>query len=149
MQSLTANHYLFPLLDFVCNHGLMKEHNSHQYKILVVDDEPDIMLTLKIVLENNGFKVDAFTDPILVLRNFNAGSYDLALLDIRMPKITGLGLYKELKKIDNKIRVCFLSAISNYQEFAKYFPTIKENQVIAKPVDNQTLIQKINEIMLL
>jgi DNA-binding response OmpR family regulator len=125
----------------------MKEHNSHQYKILVVDDEPDIMLTLKIVLENNGFKVDAFTDPILVLRNFNAGSYDLALLDIRMPKITGLGLYKELKKIDNKIRVCFLSAISNYQEFAKYFPTINENQIIVKPVDNQTLIQRINKIM--
>ena len=46
------------------------------------------MLTLKIVLENNNFKIQAFTDPILALRNFIAGSYDLALLDIRMPKIT-------------------------------------------------------------
>jgi DNA-binding response OmpR family regulator len=127
----------------------MKEHKVHQNRILVVDDEPDIMLTLRIVLENNGFKVDAFTDPILALRNFSAGSYDLALLDIRMPKITGLGLYKELRKIDNKIKVCFLSAISNYQEFVKYFPTIKESQVIVKPVDNQTLIQRINEILLL
>lgn len=107
------------------------------------------MLTLKIVLEDNGFKIQAFTDPVLALRNFNAGSYDLALLDVRMPKITGLGLYKELRKIDNKIKVCFLSDISNYQEFVKYFPTIKENRVIIKPVDNQTLIQKINEIMLL
>ncbi|MFL6469783.1 MAG: hypothetical protein ACJ71H_02915 [Nitrososphaeraceae archaeon] len=61
--------------------------------------------------------------------------------------VTGLGLYKELRKIDNKIRVCFLSAISNYQEFAKYFPTINENQIIVKPVDNQTLIQRINKIM--
>jgi DNA-binding response OmpR family regulator len=123
--------------------------NTYQRRILIVDDEPDIMLTLKIVLEDNGFKIQAFTDPILALRNFAANSYDLALLDIRMPKITGLGLYKELTKIDNKIKVCFLSAISNYQEFVKYFPTIKENQVIVKPVDNQTLIQKINEIMLL
>jgi len=122
---------------------------TYQRRILIVDDEPDIMLTLKIVLEDNGFKIQAFTDPVLALRNFNAGSYDLALLDVRMPKITGLGLYKELRKIDNKIKVCFLSAISNYQEFVKYFPTIKENQVIVKPVDNQTLIQKINEIMLL
>jgi DNA-binding response OmpR family regulator len=127
----------------------MTEYNSYQYKILVVDDEPDITLTLKIVLENNGFKPDAFTDPILALRNFTAGAYDLALLDIRMPKITGLGLYKELRKIDNKIKVCFLSAISNYQEFAKYFPVIKESQVLVKPVDNQTLIQRIDEIMLL
>jgi len=127
----------------------MKEDSTYQFRILVVDDEPDILVALKIVLEENGFKTEAFGDPILALRSFIAGSYDLALLDIRMPRITGLGLYKELKKIDNKIRVCFLSAISNYQEFAKYFPTIKENQVIAKPVDNQTLIQKINEIMLL
>ena len=126
----------------------MKEHSSYQHRILVVDDEPDIVLTLKIVLETNGFKIQAFTDPILALRNFAARSYDLALMDIRMPKITGLGLYRELRKIDNKIKVCFLSATTSYQEFAKYFPTIKENQVIKKPVDNQTLIQGINEIML-
>ncbi len=66
-----------------------------------------------------------------------------------MPKITGLGLYKELIEIDNKIKVCFLSAISNYQEFVKYFPTINESQVVVKPVDNQTLIRKINEIKVL
>ena len=122
---------------------------TYKHRILIVDDEPDIMLTLKIVLENNGFKIQAFTDPILALRNFTAGSYDLALLDIQMPKITGLGLYKELRKIDNKIKICFLSAVSNYQEFVKYFPTIKESQVIVKPVDNHILIQRINEIMLL
>ena len=129
----------------------MREGNktTYQYRILIVDDEPDIMLTLKIVLENSGFKIQAFAHPILALRNSTAGSYDLALLDIRMPKITGLGLYKELRKIDKKIKVCFLSAISNYQEFAKRFPTIKESQVLVKPVDNQTLIQRINEIMLL
>jgi DNA-binding response OmpR family regulator len=125
----------------------MKEDSTYQFRILVVDDEPDILLALKIVLESNGFRTEAFGDPILALRSFIAGSYDLALLDIRMPRITGLGLYKELRKIDNKIRVCFLSAISNYQEFVKYFPTINEIQVIVKPVDNQTLIQRINKIM--
>ena len=55
----------------------MKEGSSpYQYKILVVDDEPDILLTFKIVLEENGFKTDAFNDPILALRNFTAGSYE-------------------------------------------------------------------------
>ena len=80
--------------------GHRSSHEEHimtkqQYRVLIVDDEPDIMLSLKIVLESNGFKIQAFTDPLLTLRNFTAGSYDLALLDIRMPKITGLGLYKE------------------------------------------------------
>ena len=62
----------------------MKEEQdgSCKYRIIIVDDEPDVMLTLKIVLENNNFKIQAFTDPILVLRNFTAGSYDLALLDM-------------------------------------------------------------------
>jgi two-component system, OmpR family, response regulator ChvI len=132
--------------------GSSHENNimkKEQYQILMVDDEPDIMLSLKIVLESNSFKIQPFTDPILALRNFTADSYDLALLDIRMPKITGLGLYRELIKIDSNIKVCFLSAISNYDDFIKYFPTIKENQVMVKPVDNQTLIQRINEIMLL
>ncbi|MFL6357068.1 MAG: response regulator transcription factor [Nitrososphaeraceae archaeon] len=124
-----------------------EDSNPYHYRILVVDDELDILLALKIVLEENGFKTEAFSDPILALSSFIAGSYDLALLDIRMPRITGLGLYKELRRIDYKIRVCFLSAISNYQEFAKYFPTINENQIIVKPVDNQTLIQRINKIM--
>ena len=126
-----------------------EDSNPYHYRILVVDDELDILLALKIVLEENGFKTDTFNDPILALRSFIAGSYDLALLDIRMPRITGLGLYKELRKIDNKIRVCFLSAISNYQEFAKYFPTINESLFLVKPVDNQTLIQRIKKIMLL
>ena len=140
---------------FYCkNTNVMKEATSsnsstsnYQYRILVVDDEPDILLTLKIVLESSGFKTEAFRDPILALRNFTAGSYDLALLDMRMPRITGLGLYRELVKIDKKIKVCFLSAISNYQEFVKYFPTINESQVIVKPVDNRTLIERINKIM--
>jgi hypothetical protein len=54
----------------------MKEANSyHQYRILVVDDEPDILLALKIVLESNGFRTEAFSDPILALRSFIASSY--------------------------------------------------------------------------
>jgi DNA-binding response OmpR family regulator len=122
---------------------------TYLHRILVVDDEPDILLALKIILEENGFKTDTFNDPILALRSFTEGSYDLALLDIRMPRITGLVLYKELRKIDSDIKVCFLSAISNYQELAKYFPTINESQVIVKPVDNQTLIQTINRVILL
>jgi len=58
-------------------------------RILVVDDEPDVIFTLKIVLEENEFKVDSFTDPLLALQNFKEqdGMYDMIILDIKMPKM--------------------------------------------------------------
>ena len=65
---------------------------------MLVDDEPDITSTLKIGLQDNGFEVDTFNDPIEVLSNFKAGSYDLIILDIKMPKMNGFELYKEIEK---------------------------------------------------
>jgi CheY-like chemotaxis protein len=66
-------------------------------RILVVDDELDSNLTLKLVLEDNGFKVDAFTDPLLALENFKAGLYVMLILDKNMPKMSGPELYNEIK----------------------------------------------------
>ena len=76
-------------------------------RILVVDDELDSNLTLKLLLEDNGFKVDIFTDPLLVLENFKANLYDLLVIDTNMPKLGGWELYNEIKKIDDKARVNF------------------------------------------
>ena len=58
-------------------------------RVLLVDDEPDLNLTLKMVLEENGFKVDSFTDPLLALENFKEqdGMYDMIILDIKMPEM--------------------------------------------------------------
>jgi two-component system response regulator ChvI len=68
----------------------------------VVDDESDVIFTLKIVLEENGFKVDSFTDPLVALENFRgeAGQYDIILLDVKMPNINGFELHREIRKRD-------------------------------------------------
>src|SRR5947207_109310 len=79
-------------------------------RIFVVDDEADTSLTLTTVLEDNGFEVHAFNDPLLGLENFRKDLYDLLILDIKMDKMNGLELYREIKKIDNKVRICFLTA---------------------------------------
>jgi DNA-binding response OmpR family regulator len=50
-------------------------------RILIVDDEDDNNLLFKMVLEDDGFKVDTFNDPLVALQNFTAGSYDLLLLE--------------------------------------------------------------------
>ena len=66
-------------------------------RILIVDGEYDINLLFKMVLEDNGFKVDTFNDPLVALQNFRASSYDLLLLDMLMPKMNGFELYQKEK----------------------------------------------------
>ena len=58
-------------------------------KILVIDDESDVTFTIKNILEDNGFTVDTFNDPILGLNYYKVSFYDLVILDIKMPKMDG------------------------------------------------------------
>jgi CheY-like chemotaxis protein len=86
-------------------------------RILVVDDLPDIIITLKIGLEENGgFDVDAFTDPEQALSRFKPDLYDLVLIDIKMPKMNGFELYERLKTVEPNVKVCFLTAGEMYRE---------------------------------
>jgi len=117
-------------------------------RILVVDDEPDMNLALKIILENNNFKVDSFDDPILALKNFKGNSYDLLILDIKMPQMNGTKLYQEIRKIDDKVKVCFLTAGQSYSEmFTDTFQNLDKNQFIQKPIENKDLIKKVLTII--
>ena len=119
-------------------------------RVLLVDDEPDLNLTLKLTLEENGFRVDSFTDPLSVLENFEeeANLYDLIILDIQMPGINGFELYRQIKKIDDKVKVCFLTASEMYyEEFRKeLFPALDNNCYIQKPIETEMLIRRLNRI---
>jgi DNA-binding NtrC family response regulator len=98
-------------------------------------------------LEDNRFVVHAFDDPRLALENFRKDLYNLLILDIIMEKMNGLELYKEIKKIDNKIKVCFLTASQfNYRAVIDVLGNLEENQFIQKPIENDKLIKIINEI---
>jgi len=68
------------------------------------------LLTFANALEGNGFVVDTFDDPLLALQDFRKDFYDLLILDIRMKKMNGFELYDEIRKIDDKVKVCFLTA---------------------------------------
>jgi DNA-binding NtrC family response regulator len=117
-------------------------------KIFIVDDESDICLTLANVLEGDRFVVDTFDDPILALENFRKDSYDLVILDIKMKKMDGLELYKEIKKIDHKVKVCFLTASKfNNKAFKEVLSDLEKNQFIQKPIQNEELINIINKII--
>jgi two-component system, OmpR family, response regulator ChvI len=121
-------------------------HQSHQLttkckgnrsimnkRVLIVDDEPDLTLSLKMTLEENGLKVNSFTDPLSALENYKeeAGMYDLLILDMKMPQMNGFELYRQIRKIDDKVKVCFLTAGEmDYEQFGKeLFPPLENNAI--------------------
>ena len=116
-------------------------------KIFIVDDEPDLTMLFKLGLEDNGFEVDAFNDPLIALNAFKKRpSYDLALIDIRMPKMNGFELYREIKKIDNQIKVCFITALEfYYDEFRRIFPKLNVNCFARKPISIDEMANIIKE----
>ena len=85
-------------------------------RILLVDNEPDNTSVLSMGLEDEGYRVDVFNDSILALSNFKTNYYSLMILDINMPKMNGYELYKEIRKLDDKVKVCFLTASEIYDE---------------------------------
>jgi DNA-binding response OmpR family regulator len=83
------------------------QKNKRIKRILLVDDEYDVNFVIKLVLEKNGFKVDSFTTTSEASENFMAGLYDLVILDVKLPTMDGFSLYEKIKKLDDKVIICF------------------------------------------
>jgi DNA-binding response OmpR family regulator len=79
-------------------------------RILLVDDDPDITSLFGIGLEDDGFEVYTYNDPLDVLANFKPGFYDLLLVDINMPKMNGFELCTKILEIDLNVKICFITA---------------------------------------
>jgi DNA-binding response OmpR family regulator len=117
-------------------------------RILIVDDDPDITLTFKFGLEKKGFVVTVFNDPVDALSNFRAGLYDFVLLDVRMSKMNGFELHREIEKIEDNLKVCYITAFLVYYESLKeVFPMTKVCCYIKKPIEIDKLAERIlNEL---
>ena len=85
-------------------------------RIMLVDDEPDINAALSVVLKREGYDVDTFDNPFIALEKLKPGFYGLIILDVKMPQMDGFELYREIKKVDRKAKICFLTASELYYE---------------------------------
>ena len=144
-------------LSFIQKQYEYKKQFCRRKRILIVDDELDITFTFKMILEENGFnkQVDTYNEPLLALQNFKRGVYGLLIIDIVMPVMDGFRLYQQIKQIDNKPKVLFVSAYLNYDVLRGYFPIKDENNEIdkilednggrfmRKPVDNDELVRRV------
>jgi DNA-binding response OmpR family regulator len=120
-------------------------------KVLVVDDELDTAQTFRLILESSGFRVDIFTDPKKALGTFIPAYYDLAVIDVRMPGMNGFELYSEMKSIDYKIKVLFLTALTDLQDYedfkSKVSPILHQRHFVQKPVEKDQFLDQVYFIL--
>jgi DNA-binding response OmpR family regulator len=102
--------------------------------ILIVDDDKDLTNLFQTFLEYDGYKVDAFTDPIVALNSFKKNTYDLGLLDVKMPRMSGIILSEKLKNIEPTLLFRFITAHKEYIERLKKNQPDIEKIVIYKPI---------------
>jgi DNA-binding NtrC family response regulator len=119
-------------------------------RLLIVDDEYDIVQVLKLGLQQNGFLVDGFTNPEQALQSFksNAESYSLLLSDVRMPGLSGMQLARKVKETNPDVKVVLMTAFEIMDnEFSKVFPSMQVDGFIQKPVRIRELTDKIVSII--
>jgi CheY-like chemotaxis protein len=153
--------------------NIENKKNKEEKRILLVDDEQDVLLTFQLILVHEGYKVYPFDNPLDALSSFKIGLYDLAILDIKMPKMDGFQLYEEIKKIDCSVKVCFITAaaaaatgaeIHQYHEITEkngenagqkpkqkqqqQYCELQKTMFLKKPISNGVLIKEVNRIIM-
>jgi DNA-binding NtrC family response regulator len=119
-------------------------------RLLIVDDDPDIVQVLKLGLLNNGFLVDGFTNPEEALQSFksNANNFCVVVSDVRMPELSGIQLARKLKEVNPGIKVVLMTAFEiRDSEFSKVFPSTSIDGFVQKPIGIRELTNKILSII--
>jgi len=134
----------FPEIDKNENKTLM----NNKIKIMLVDDEPDILFTYKLYLAGRGFDVNVFTNPVEALKDITSfpSSYELVITDIRMPALNGLRLFYGIKTLNPNIKFIFVSALDATDELVSILPGLQKDFVLRKPVDRDTFINAIDRV---
>ena len=117
--------------------AVSKASNNFAYgtHLLLVDDEPDILYVIKHGVERKGVRVDAFADPREALDSFDPSLHSVALLDIKMPEMSGFELANELLKQKPDLQICFLTAFDiNIHELRVTVPSIRPVCHLLKPM---------------
>jgi CheY-like chemotaxis protein len=118
--------------------------------ILIVDDEPDLTLTFKAGLEEchcdgkKKFEVYTYNNPLRALSEFKPDFYDLMLVDVYMPDMSGFELCEKILEVDPNLRVCFISAAEvNIQALREVYPKLSFGCFIKKPVEMEYLVERL------
>ena len=131
---------------------MSSDKTMQDMKLLLVDNEPDVTYAIRTVLEDNGFEVDSFNDPVLVCDTYKSNYYDLVILDIKMPKMDGFQLYDCIRQKDEKTKICFLTASELFYESLRQArnllgDVLGEQYFIQKPIKTDELIRRLTDLI--
>ena len=116
-------------------------------KVLVVDDDPDIVEILKYNLKNSGYSVKSAANGVEAIKKAKKFIPDIILMDVMMPEMSGIEACEEIKNIDqlSQAIIIFLSARSeDYTQISAY--DAGADDYISKPVKPKILLKKISNI---
>ena len=112
--------------------------------VLVVDDDPDMTSVFSLGLQDEGFEVYTYNDPLEVLSQFRPNFYDLLLIDINMPKMDGIELSRRILELDSNVKICFITAgEANIEVLRELYPTRGIGCFIKKPITIDQLVRRI------
>jgi DNA-binding response OmpR family regulator len=115
--------------------------------VLLVDDEVELVSTLAERLSMRGFEVKWTTTGEDALNQIDSQSFDVAVLDLKMPRICGLKLKENLQKKRPAMKFIFLTGYGSEEEYQKISDQIGEEFYLVKPVDIDVLIEKIHIVV--
>ncbi len=114
--------------------------------IIVVDDVSDAGMLVKRILERKGHKVSAFTEEEDALKHVAGNPVDLAILDIKLKKMTGVEVLEELKKVNAEIKAIMLTGYPTL-ETARESLRLGAQEYCVKPINKDELETKVAEVL--
>jgi len=117
-------------------------------KVLIVDDEPNIVASLEFLLRQSGYEVHVAADGAAALRQVQAVAPDLVLLDVMMPEKSGYDVCQRIRAHPewSNIRIVMLSAKGREAEMTKGL-SLGADAYVTKPFSNAELVARIGELL--
>lgn len=115
----------------------------HHIKVLVIDDDPSICKTVGLLLEDHGYSPRTFTDPDAALETAENESFQIALVDLRMPALDGVEVVERLKKVDPRMSCIVMTA---YPDLDSATETMRRGtcDYITKPFKQEELVKAVD-----
>jgi CheY-like chemotaxis protein/predicted transcriptional regulator len=147
VHSITSSAPVQPQSPIILPQRAMRESlkRGNRKKVVIVDDDQNSLVTYKTFLDNSNFRARTFSDSRKAFEflTLHPKSYDLIILDIRMPQMSGLRLYQGIKASNPNAKVTFLSSLDASPEMTEIFPEIREGQLLRKPIGRNDFIEAI------
>lgn len=132
-----------------------KDHSPLLRNIMIIENEPDLLLTYEAILQEEGYNVYGFFDPYKALEalldfynsNDNGKKIDLLIVDIRMPRLNGLQVYRTFKAVDESVKTLFVSALAEAEELLRVYPADEGVQLLKKPIDKNSFIKEVRRLV--